>query len=185
MRALEAAIVAEINAMRSDPESFAEDLKRFRSFYDGRLITLPDKQTPILSFEGTPAVDEAIAIAQKMTLAPVLTVSAGLSRAAREHAKEQGLAGTIDHSSADGSQPHERMERYGRLGGLSGENIGTGHDVGKWAVVDLFVDDGVSSRGHRVNLIEKKYRVIGVGCHEHTQWRIVCVMDFAAKYTER
>ena len=114
-----------------------------------------------------------------------LTVSAGLSRAAREHATEQGKAGIIDHSGADGSHPHERMERYGRLGGLSGENIGTGHDVGKWAVIDLFVDDGVASRGHRDNLTEAKFRVVGVGCHKHTQWRIICVMDFAAKYTER
>jgi len=185
MAGLEQAIVDEINAMRRDPSAFVSDLNRFRGFYNGRLIQLPDKRTPILSFEGTTAVDEAIQIARGMDPVPELTVSPGLSKAARDHAIEQGDAGTLEHSGIDGSFPHERMQRYGKLGGLSGENIGTGHDVGKWAVIDLFVDDGVSSRGHRDNLIEDKFRLIGVGCHKHTQWRVVCVMDFAAKYTER
>ena len=84
-----------------------------------------------------------------------------------------------------GSLPHERMERYGKLRGLSGENIGTGHADARTAVIDLFIDDGVSSRGHRDNLLEPKYKLVGVGCAAHTQWQIICVMDFAAGLREK
>ncbi len=184
MTALERGIVLETNRLRSNPRAFRADLRAYRARYDGVLLRLPG-QVAIQTFEGPAAVDEAIAAARDAEPAPALKLSAGLSRAARAHAEAIGAAGTIEHRGADGSGPYDRMARHGRVGGMSGENIGTGHDDASLMVIDLFVDDGVPSRGHRDNLLEPRYRVVGVGCAPHSRYRTVCVFDFAEAFEPR
>ncbi|WP_428264133.1 CAP domain-containing protein [Haliangium sp.] len=184
MSALERGIVVETNRLRRDPRGYAAVLKRWRGYYDGPFLRLPG-QVALQTFEGVAAVDEAIAVARRTEAIPVLEVSAGLSRAARRHAEEIGRAGTIDHRGADGSGPFDRMRRHGEVFGMSGENIGTGHDVAAHMVVDLFVDDGVASRGHRDNLLEGRFRIVGVGCAPHRHYGTVCVFDFAESFEAR
>ncbi|HWM86312.1 MAG TPA: CAP domain-containing protein [Kofleriaceae bacterium] len=180
----EAGVVATVNRLRRDPAGFADSLKRHRRNYHQNYLYLPGVDAPILTAEGTAAVDEAIAAARRARPRPELRLSPGLSRAARAHAIEIGRAGTVDHSSRDGSEPHTRMERHGRIRGLSGENIGTGWGDSATMVMGLFIDDGVRGRGHRVNLLEPEYRVIGVGCARHRRFGTVCVMDLAAGFRE-
>jgi uncharacterized protein YkwD len=47
------------------------------------------------------------------------------------------------------------------------------------------VDDGVSDRGHRDNLLDPRWTVAGVACGPHREYEQMCVMDYAAKYAER
>ncbi len=48
----------------------------------------------------------------------------------------------------------------------------------------LIIDDGVSGRGHRRNIFKPGFRVVGVGCGYHDEYKTVCVSDFAVGYTE-
>jgi uncharacterized protein YkwD len=182
--AFEADVAAAASRFRRDPRWLAGALGRYRQYYRGRQIHLPGLDAAILTQEGVAAVDEAIAAARRAKRRPRLRLSAGLSRAAREHARELGRLGTLDHSGRDGSQPPERMARHGRVVGPSGENIGTGWGDAEIMVLGLFVDDGVRGRGHRVNLLEPAYRVIGVGCAPHRQYGTVCVLDLAGELRE-
>ncbi len=183
---MEAEIVVAMNRLRSNPQAFADDLYTFRGYYEADgIINFPGREVGVRTNEGVPAVDEAIAAAQNAEAANQLAVSAGLSRAAREHANEIGAAGHIEHRNARGEEPHQRMERYGVIRGYSGENIGTGDAGGTNMVISLFVDDGVASRGHRVYLITAAFRWVGVGCSRHVKWEIVCVIDTAEGYSER
>lgn len=184
MRAFEAGVVGAINRLRRDPAARVASLRRHRAHYRGRHLHLPGVDAPILTFEGVAAVDEAIDAARRAPRLPELRLSAGLSRAARAHAAEIGRLGTVDHDGRDGSEPLQRMERHGRVSGLSGENIGTGWGGAEVMVLSLFIDDGVSGRGHRVNLLERDYRVIGVGCAPHRRFGTVCVLDMAAGFRE-
>lgn len=181
---LERQIVAAVNRLRRDPRAFAAELERYRTFIDGNLVRFPDRDRPVIAHEGVAAVDEALAAIRRVDPLPQLEVSAGLTRAARAHAVDVGRAGHIEHVGSDGSQPHQRMARFGELLGYSAENINTRHRRGLWAVIDLFVDDGVKSRGHRLNLIGKAYRHIGVGCAPHIKWEVVCVMDLAEDFQD-
>lgn len=186
MASLERGIVDEINRLRRNPRAYAASLQRYRGYYDGAFLRLPGSDIPIQTFEGVAAVDEAIAAARRSKPLPEMKLSPGLSRAAREHARELGKAGTMDHSGKDGSSPFERMRRYGQMDGLSGENIGTAmHGRAEFAVIDLFVDDGVQGRGHRKNLLTPRYKVVGVGCAPHKAYGTICVMDFAEIYQDR
>jgi hypothetical protein len=186
MAELERAIAAEINRMRRAPKAWVPTLQRYRGFYDGRFLRVPGNDIPIQTFEGVAAVDEAIAAARASKPLPEMRLSPGLSRAARAHAKEIGAAGSIDHFGKDGSGPFDRMARYGRVDGMSGENIGTAmHGAGELVVIDLFVDDGVQGRGHRKNLLSPRYHVLGVGCAPHRAYGTICVLDFAEGFEER
>ena len=186
MSELERAVVEEVNRMRRNPRAWAAALQRYRGYYDGRLLRLPGSEIPIQTFEGLPAVDEAIAAARAGKPLPEMRLSPGLSRAARAHAVEIGAAGSIDHTGKDGSSPFDRMKRHGRVDGMSGENIGPATPgAGDLVVIDLFVDDGVPSRGHRKNLLSPRYRVIGVGCAPHKAYGTICVMDLAEGFEER
>ena len=186
MAALERGIAEEINRLRRNPRAYAASLQRYRGYYDGAFLRLPGSDIPIQTFEGVAAVDEAIAAAKRAKPLPEMKLSAGLSRAAREHAKELGKAGTMDHSGKDGSSPFERMRRHGEMDGMAGENIGTAmHNRAEFSVIDLFVDDGVQGRGHRKNLLMPRYKVVGVGCAPHRAYGTICVMDFAEIYQDR
>ena len=184
MSQFEAGVAAAAARLRRDPAWLVAALTRYRERYRGRRLYLPGVDAAILTVEGVAAVDEALAAARRVRPRPGLRLSPGLSRAARDHAREIGRAGTLDHNGRDGSEPHQRMARHGRVGGLSGENIGTGWGDAEAMVLALFVDDGVRSRGHRVNLLEPEYRAVGVGCAPHRQYGTVCVMDLAGEFRE-
>ena len=47
----------------------------------------------------------------------------------------------------------ERIEKYGEWNGKIGENIDFGSNEAMEIVISFLVDDGVSSRGHRMNLL--------------------------------
>jgi uncharacterized protein YkwD len=46
------------------------------------------------------------------------------------------------------------------------------------------VDDGVPSRGHRKNIYDAQFLVIGVATGKHPGIRTICVMDFTGGYEE-
>ena len=52
------------------------------------------------------------------------------------------------------------MNRYGTVNG-GGENCAYGRSNGIEIVMGLFVDDGVSSRGHRSNLVNGNFKFAG------------------------
>ena len=94
---------------------------------------------------------------------PPFTWNIGLAMSARDHCADNGPKGLLGHDGADGSKPHERMERYGeRSGGFTAENIAYSLTEGVKVVVALVVDDGVPSRGHRHNIFNKDLKQCGV-----------------------
>ena len=53
--------------------------------------------------------------------------------------------------------PRERILRYGTCG-ASGENLAYNNcESGLYPIIDLLVDDGVPSRGHRTNIFQEMF----------------------------
>ncbi len=180
---LEREVMTELNLARTDPRGYAEKLRRHRTLYRGGLLEYPGR-VPILTQEGVRAVDEAIAALERQVPLPPLALSRGLSLACRDHAADQGRTGRTGHIGADGSDPFKRMERYGAWQKTAGENIAYGAETAEQIVIQLIVDDGVPSRGHRKNIYDPDFLVAGLAVGAHAAYRRVCVIDFVGAYQE-
>jgi uncharacterized protein YkwD len=181
---LEREVFHEINLARTAPKDYASFLEQFKKYYHGKRIEFPN-ETPILTEEGVGALMEAIRFLQSAKPVPLLSLSKGMSLGAKDHVKNLGLSGGLHHQGSDKSQPWDRVNRYGTWQKVIGENISLGYDRPSHIVMSLIIDDGVPTRGHRKNIFNSDFRVMGVACGEHPHYKTVCVITFAGEYIER
>ncbi len=175
---IEKNIIKEMNFARSKPKKYAAKLETLKELYKNKILYLPD-ETPILTKEGIPAVDEAINAVKNYTPVATLKHNKHLSKIARKYAMEQGKSGDFGHYGRDGSTPSKRVAKEGKWINVVGESIAYGTHTGKMAVMQLIIDDGVPDRGHRKNMYKDTYRITGVGCAPHKKLRIACVIIYA------
>lgn len=97
---------------------------------------------------------------QERTAAGVapLSLDTCLSIAADNHAEDMALNNYFSHTGLDGSSPGDRARRAGYTGGGVGENIAAGQ-VTPRGVLNAWM----ASSGHRRNILNSGYRVIGLG----------------------
>jgi uncharacterized protein YkwD len=181
---LEKAVVNEINLARTSPKEYLSLLEQFRKYYDGKLLKLPGEM-PIKTKEGWKAVTEAIRFLHSQKPLSPLSPSKGMSLAAKDHVKDQGSSGSAQHKGNDGSQPWDRANRYGTWQKTIGENICYGSDKARNIVFTLMIDDGIPGRGHRKNIFNPDFHVIGVAFGHHATYRTICVITFAGGYIEK
>jgi uncharacterized protein YkwD len=181
---LENAVIQEINMARSNPKGYASFLEEWKWYYDGRLLKLPGERI-ILTKEGATAVNEAMSTIRSMNPVARLSPSRGMSLGARDHVRDQGSSGSIGHRGRDGSTVWERVNRYGTWEKSVAENISYGSNKARNIVMELIIDDGIPGRGHRKNIFNPDFRVIGVACGYHETYGTVCVITFAGGYNER
>jgi uncharacterized protein YkwD len=181
---LENSVIHEINQARTAPNDYSSLLERYKMYYDKKLLKLPG-ETPILTKEGAKAVVEAIRFLHSAKSISPLTPSKGMSSGARDHVKDQGKTGFTQHKGSDGSQVWDRVNRYGAWEKSIAESIACGSDKARNIVAFLIVDDGVSNRGHRKDIFNPDFRVIGVAFGRHPTYRTICVVTFAGGYKEK
>jgi uncharacterized protein YkwD len=182
LTAAECAMIIEINMVRTDPAAYASNfLKPLRAYYRGRLLQYPG-EIAIQTNEGIRALDECIRALEKSSPLSPLVPKKGLTLAARDHAKDQARTGQTGHTGSDGSSFSTRMNRYGKWNTYVGENIGYGNSQTRRIVISLLIDDGVTSRGHRRNLLDRSFNYIGTAVGPHKAYRSMCVIDLAGSY---
>lgn len=181
-------VIAELNKVRSDPSRYAEEyinplLGRFEQ--EEPDIMLKSDGRRLQTSEGKKAVLECIASLKKTKPAGLLKVSKGLSRAAKDHTIDQGKTGKTGHDGSDGSDPFKRMNRYGKWTATAGENISYGEENAREIVLQLLIDDGVPSRGHRNNIMNPTFGIVGIACGNHKEYKWMATMDLAGGYEEK
>lgn len=183
LSALENEVLREINLARTQPAAYAVLINDIKRYYKGELLERPGEPT-ILTEEGISAVEEAAGFLRRVKPVPALASSPGLSRAAKDHVRDQGPRGAIGHRSRDGSEIEGRINRYGRWQKAFGENISYGESTARMIVTAWIIDDGVRDRGHRKNIFTPDFRAAGIACGDHAAFKSICVVDFAAGYQE-
>ncbi|WGK69756.1 CAP domain-containing protein [Candidatus Haliotispira prima] len=178
-------VILAQNAVRSNPRKFAElYVREVQSYYSGSLLEYPG-EIRIQTREGRRAADELYRELQRQKPLPLLQPSRGMSQAAADHGADQARSGDTGHRGRDGSQPFDRINRHGKWGKTAGENISYGDGTGLRIILQLMIDDGVASRGHRVNILNKDFRIVGVAIDRHPQYGHSCTITYAGSYRER
>ena len=175
-----ATMLAEINALRADPQGYADMLREYRRGFRGKIhYNGEDDEVGWATREGADAVDEAIAALDRLAPLPPLGPGRILEFAAGDHGAAQGRDGSEGHIGAGGTVPGARVKRRG--GDIYvAEVISYGSNTAADALRQLVIDDGVRNRGHRKLLMQAQYKFAGAWCGPHPRWRAVCVVDLAA-----
>ena len=92
------------------------------------------------------------------------------------HADKSGKRGTVGHQDFD-KRFKPLMGKYNRVA----ENCAYGFEKGATNAVQLLIDEGVPSLGHRKNMLEPQYNSVGVSIQPHKSYNFNCVMDFGKK----
>jgi uncharacterized protein YkwD len=179
---LEKDVVLEMNKARSNPKKYAELYMQPKlRYFNGNNYSEPGEIT-LITQEGKKAVENCISAMSKMQSSPLLQSELGLSLGARDHTADQSKTGKTGHDGSDKSTPFTRITRYGKGYKTAGENLAYGSTTGRDIIVDLLIDDGVPSRGHRTNIMNKSFSQTGVSFGTHTQYRTMCTITYANGY---
>jgi uncharacterized protein YkwD len=182
---LEKDVLLEMNMVRTDPKKYAElYIKPKTAYFQGNLYTEPGKGT-WRTYEGIRSVNECIRVLSASRGAGILQPERGLSLAARDHVLDTGPAGLRGHTGKNGSTLTQRISRHGRWDTFCGENISYGCYTGREILLQLLIDDGVSSRGHRRNIMDGRFTRAGVSAGPHKRSGYMCVIDYAAVYVSK
>ena len=174
-------ISAEITLLRLDPVGYTKYLRmHMQRFVTHNAFALGDENIRFMTHEGKTAVQEAIDVLQNTKPLGSMQANSLLEKAAMDHVNDlsthPGLSG---HVGSDGSQSSDRVSRYGQYEVVCGENIDYGMNSAREIIIHLLIDDGVPSRGHRKNLLEPRFQMVGASFGFHHEFRCCCVMDFA------
>ena len=184
-RKLAEEIVAELNFVRTNPRRYAADVLEPRlKYFDGNIYAEPGK-VRLLTQEGIAPLQECIRVLKETAVVEPLSLETGLCRSAQWLADDQARTGTLGHTGSDGSNLVTRIGRYGTWGILCGENCAYGSVTAREIVAQLLIDDGVLGRGHRINILKKEFKKVGIGFNnkDNAPYGAVTVMDFAGSYT--
>lgn len=176
---LEDGVLAELNFARTQPQAYADEMLREPATYDqqARHADLRDQDPE--------AFEEAVDFLMRQPALPPLRPDVRIAAAAHDHAAWQGERGGLGHTGPGGQTPGARLQHHGVWAGLSAENISYGYSTPREVILQLIIDSGVPSRGHRQNIFGANYQIAGVGCGRHRTYDAMCVIDFAGAVVAR
>jgi Cysteine-rich secretory protein family len=157
-----------INYFRQNPRRFWNSvMKEF-------LLQFPEAKSPY-----TRSLEADILKAPQSL--PLLAPDSGLIRMASVHAEDlKKRNGIISHSSSGGRTFVQRIQAAGRYT-CGAENIFNGSFNGLESLIALLIDHGVADKGHRLNLLDPKFQLIGVSFIAFTPGKGILVQDFACR----
>ena len=169
-----------INKFRSNPRELARHLEKLKKYLDKNtnILSEPDK-IQIQMVEGENVFNEAIQYLKNLSPLPPFEWDDCLAQSAQEHVDDIGPKGLLLYQSSDGTEPEDRISKYGNYVESLGENIDFGPNDEIGVIVSLTLDDGEEERPHRDNLFKNDYKKIGIACGPHQSEFQMCVMDMA------
>jgi uncharacterized protein YkwD len=172
---IEKDVLLEINKARTDPAKYAElYIKPTLEHYDGNLY-----KGYLKTKEGAAVVGECIKVMSGAAKRSPLALDLKLVKLSKYHTAKQSITKETGHDSPHGKSFKKRFKRLIKKGLAVGENISYGNNTAREIIVQLLVDDGVSGRGHRKNILDKDYTDCGIACGTHEKYNYMCTIDFS------
>ena len=168
-----------INDYRKNPRLLAKHLEGLKKYIDKNNVLSEPNKIPIQMVEGEDVINEAVKFLNSIKSLPPFELDHALCQSAQDHVDDIGPKGLLSYQSSDGTEPEERISKFGNYVEALGENIDFGPNDALGVIISLTLDDGEEERPHRDNLFKSDYRKIGLACGPHKSEYQMCVMDFA------
>jgi hypothetical protein len=155
-----------LNKVRTNPKLFA-------------------KQYLIHLVENGPSYKE---IYEKLNYFPTsraLQPSKALFLAARDHALDLGENASTGHTSSNGEDLITRISKYSDNPKYFGENCSFGAQDPLGIVIQMIVDDGYPSRGHRASILNEGFSQVGLSVKPHATYKWNCVQVFGSNIKDK
>ena len=178
-------VFAEQNLARTKPREYAQKLKKYLGYFKGTTMYFPGNPVGLMTNEGPAGYLTAIAFLEAQGSFSPLKLSEGLCKAANDHAKDLARNNLTGHTGSDGSSMTDRMDRYGQWQSNCGENCSFGCASAEEILIQLIVDDGLTSRGHRTNIFSPNFNVTGIAYAPHQGMQHCCVLDYAGGFVDK
>ena len=169
-------VFAVLNEVRANPKSLIPDVEAVLKHMEKGVYRAPGSNMGLRYNEGEASLEEAIKFLNEQSPLPPFKRNKGLDAAAKKLMKDQSKTGNTGHVGSDGSRMCDRIKVL--KSGIA-ENVNYNATSARNIVRQLVVDDGVLSRGHRGNIFNEKYTMVGIASGTHPNRDAVCVMDFA------
>lgn len=169
-----------LNEVRQDPSGLIPELQKMKKFYKDKEYRNPTFNYYIMTEEGAAAIDDAINYINTIYPQKPLEIDAGLQEAARElveHLGPEGLTNSKDPEMVIEKRVKLKINEPGAIA----ENLSFGWPSAKEIIIQMIVDDGVPSRGHRLNLMSGNYEKVGIAISKHKTFQCVCAIEFWGK----
>lgn len=178
-------VLKELNKARTNPQQYSQFLEKFGARYiDEYIYMSPTNRARFRLQEGRRALQEAVRALYFSSPMNALSPSKGLTAAADTHVTDLSVSGITGHYGTNGTDPFQRMEQFGEWKVSAGECIQFGFNTAEEAVAMLIIDDGVADRGHRQNILNPEFHVVGISHGPHRVYRNMTVIDFAGGFQE-
>ena len=169
-----------LNQVRQNPQSIVPELQKMKKHYKDKEYRNPAFNYYIMTEEGVAAVDDAIKYLESSYPQQTLERHEGLEEAARElvdHLGPEGMTNAKDPAMAIEKRVKQKINEPGAIA----ENLSFGWPNAREIVIQMIVDDGVPSRGHRSNIMSGNFEKVGVAIGKHKTFQCVCALEFWGK----
>jgi uncharacterized protein YkwD len=173
-RSLDSDVLHELNLARTQPQAYARALQEVANL-----------SRASGAYDDPAAYSEAVAFLMRQPALPPLGADQALEGAALAHADYQGPQGGFGHEGGGEESLSDRLHHHGAYAMMMAEDISYGYRNPREVVLQLIVDAGVPSRGHRANIFNPAFREAGVACGPHRVYGAMCVVDFAGTMMRR
>ncbi|RNL54092.1 CAP domain-containing protein [Pedobacter jejuensis] len=174
-------IILYMNLIRIDGEKFYytflqdyidnynEKVKKYRNYNDLKLTKTNSYYLSLLK-------------QIKVKNLPLFYPDEQLASLSRAHATDLNKNNLDTHESSNGTKFSQRLAKYFPNKPMS-ENIDFGYSNSLDIVCHLLLDCGVPALGHRLNLLDQKYKfnTVGVSIQRHPSYSWCAVIDFVAQ----
>lgn len=172
-------VIDEINFVRRNPQSYAEKIRKFSTYFRGKILKIPET-TPIMTSEGVKAFEEAAFHLDNLDSMPNLKYCPGLAHSAHEALHD--IQKFEDINELDILNIDSYLSKHGKVVGHFAQAVDFGSSSPELVVINLLVDDGDSSRGNRINILDPKFKLIGVSTGNHLVYQNCTVLMYASHF---
>lgn len=174
------ALIDEINEVRQNPKLYAKKVRSYIPYFKGKVLKIPET-TPIMTSEGSKAFEEAARYLEKFNgYLPSLHYHSGLTHAAKDALHEVQKLDDIDELSNVNIDDY--ISKYGQVIGHFAQSVDFGSSYAELVVINLLVDDGDLNRGNRENILDAKFKLIGVSTGKHQVYHECTIIMYARHF---